>query len=106
MKKDIGEETSMITLRNTLLEKVERIFTKINHAEGLIQVTEHKENYCLAVQDYQRASDCYEKVLKFRSQSYHELHPDLGKSYFALATVYEFNQRYSNAIKYYDLAIK
>ena len=71
LKKDIGEETSMVTLGNILVQmgeydKAERIFLQINHREGLIGVEEHKGNFYLALKSYQRAIDHYEQALKLR----------------------------------------
>ncbi|CAF1058520.1 unnamed protein product [Didymodactylos carnosus] len=111
MKKDIGEETSMITLGNILVkmgeyDKAERIFLKIDHKDGLIQVMEQKGNYYLAIKNYQRAIDYYEKVLELRHQCYPPPHPEIGKSFVSLAMAYEFQKHYTNAMDYYDRAIK
>ncbi|CAF3975210.1 unnamed protein product [Rotaria sp. Silwood1] len=111
LKKDIGEEASMITLGNILLQmgeydKGEKIFLRMNHQEGLINVEELKGNFYLAMKQYKQAIVYYEQSLKLRLKLLPESHPDIGKSYSAIAMAYEFWKLYPNSIDYYQQAIK
>ncbi|CAF1427833.1 unnamed protein product [Rotaria sp. Silwood1] len=111
LKKDIGEEASMITLGNILLQmgeydKGERIFLRMNHQEGLINVAELKGNFYLAMKQYKQAIVYYEQSLELRRKLLPESHPDIGKSYSAIATAYEFWKQYPKSIDYYQQAIK
>ncbi|CAF4319511.1 unnamed protein product, partial [Rotaria sp. Silwood2] len=111
LKKDIGDEASMITLGNILLQmgeydKGERIFRRMNHQEGLINVAELKGNFYLAMKKYQQAIVYCEQSLELRLKLLPESHPDIGKSYSAIAMVYEFWKQYSKSIDYYQQAIE
>ncbi|CAF1454988.1 unnamed protein product [Adineta steineri] len=62
LKKDIGEEASMVTLGKILLQmgeydKADRIFLRMDHEEGLISVAVLKGNFYLAMKQYERAID-------------------------------------------------
>ncbi|CAF4075063.1 unnamed protein product, partial [Rotaria sordida] len=111
LKKDIGDEASMITLGNILLQmgeydKGERIFLRMNHQEGLINVAELKGNFYLAMKQYEQAIVYYEQSLKLRLKLLPESHPDIGKSYSSIAMAYEFSKEYPKSIGCYQQAIK
>ncbi|CAF1113460.1 unnamed protein product [Rotaria sp. Silwood1] len=111
LKKDIGEEASMVTLGNILLQmgeydKAKRIFLRMNHQQGLISVAELKGNFYLAMKHYKHAIDCYEQALKLRGESLPASHQDIAKSYSSIAMPYEFWKTYPKAIDYYQRTIK
>ncbi|CAF1162154.1 unnamed protein product [Didymodactylos carnosus] len=111
LKKDIGEETSMVTLGNILVQmgeydKAERIFLRINHHEGLIAVEEHKGNFYLAMKNYKCAVGHYEQALNLRCKFFPTYHPDIGKSYGEIAMAFEFWKQYPKAIDYYQRTIE
>ncbi|CAF1297311.1 unnamed protein product [Didymodactylos carnosus] len=111
LKKDIGEEASMVTLGNILLQmgeydKAERIFLRMDHPEGLINVAELKGNFYLAMKQYKRAIDYYEQSLKLRQKLLPASHPDIAKSYNAIAMAYEFWKQYPKSVDYYQRAMK
>ncbi|CAF2629125.1 unnamed protein product [Rotaria sp. Silwood2] len=111
LKKDIGEEASMVTLGNILLQmgeydKAERIFLRLNHEEGLISVAELKGNFYLAMKQYKRAIEYYEQSLEFRQKSLPASHQDIAKSLTSIAMAYEFWKKYPKAIDYYQRTIQ
>jgi tetratricopeptide (TPR) repeat protein len=111
LKKDIEKEICMATLGKILVrmgeyDKAERIFLRINHREGLIEVAEQKGNFYLAMKSYKCAIDYYEQALKLRRELFPVSHPDISRSYSAIAMAYEFWKKYPKAIDYYQHAIE
>ncbi|CAF1452370.1 unnamed protein product [Rotaria sp. Silwood1] len=111
LKKDIGEETSMVTLGNLLVQmgeydKAERVFLRIKHREGLIEVAEQKGNFHLAMKRYKYAIDHYKNALELRRELLPVSHPDIAKSYSSIAMAYEFWKQHAKAIDYYQCSIE